>query len=74
VVLQKSPLKAKATWRSHAIPDRWLEKVDRTTHPHVKPIGLINALIEAITIPGELVVESCRRQLRGPARRPSARP
>jgi site-specific DNA-methyltransferase (adenine-specific) len=57
VVLQKSPLKAKATWRSHAIPDRWLEKVDRTTHPHVKPIGLINALIEAITIPGELVVD-----------------
>jgi site-specific DNA-methyltransferase (adenine-specific) len=57
VVLQKWPLKAKATWRSHAIPDRWLEKVDRTLHPHIKPIGLINALIGATTIPGELVVD-----------------
>ena len=39
------------------IPDRWPEKVDRKLHPHIKPIGLISALIEAITSPGELVVD-----------------
>jgi site-specific DNA-methyltransferase (adenine-specific) len=57
LVLQKSPIKAKATWHDHKIPDRWIEKVDRKLHPHVKPIGLIKRLIGAITEPGELVVD-----------------
>jgi site-specific DNA-methyltransferase (adenine-specific) len=57
VVLQKPPVKAKATWRNHAIPDRWPEKVDRNLHPHIKPIGLVTELIKAITVPGELVVD-----------------
>ncbi len=58
VALQKPPLKARATWRTKpTIPDRWVEKVDRKLHPHIKPIGLIRALIEAITKPGELVVD-----------------
>lgn len=57
VILQKPPIKAKATWRDHGIPDRWIEKVDRKLHPHVKPIGLIKRLIGAITEPGELVVD-----------------
>jgi site-specific DNA-methyltransferase (adenine-specific) len=58
VVLQKPPKKARATWRTKpTIPDRWPEKVDRKLHPHVKPIGLISALIEAITSPGDLVVD-----------------
>ena len=58
VVLQKKPLRARATWRTRpTIPDRWPEKVDRKLHPHIKPIGLISALIEAITSPGELVVD-----------------
>jgi site-specific DNA-methyltransferase (adenine-specific) len=39
------------------IPDRWVEKVDRTLHPHVKPIGPITRLIEAITSPGDPVVD-----------------
>jgi hypothetical protein len=26
LVLQKRPLKAKATWSDHGIPDRWVEK------------------------------------------------
>jgi site-specific DNA-methyltransferase (adenine-specific) len=56
VVLQKPPIKAKATWRDHGIPDRWTEKIDRTLHAHVKPIGLIKRLIGAVTSPGELVV------------------
>jgi len=29
LVLQKPPIKAKATWTDHGIPDRWVEKVDR---------------------------------------------
>src|SRR5215472_4911413 len=58
VALQKPPIKARATWRtSPTIPDRWPEKVDRKLHPHIKPIGLISALIEAITVPGDLVVD-----------------
>jgi site-specific DNA-methyltransferase (adenine-specific) len=57
LVLQKPPIKAKATWTDHSIPDRWDEKVDRKLHPHVKPIELIKKLIKATTKPGDLVVD-----------------
>jgi site-specific DNA-methyltransferase (adenine-specific) len=57
LVLQKPPLAAKITWRDHSIPNRWPEKVDRTLHPHIKPIGLIRKLIGAVTRPGDLVVD-----------------
>jgi site-specific DNA-methyltransferase (adenine-specific) len=57
LVLQKSPIKANTTWRDHAIPNRWPEKVDRNLHPHIKPIGLITRLIAAVTLPGDLVVD-----------------
>jgi site-specific DNA-methyltransferase (adenine-specific) len=57
LVLQRPPLIAKSTWRDRGIPSRWPEKVDRTIHPHVKPIGLIGRLIGAVTKPGELVVD-----------------
>ena len=58
VALQTPPIKARATWRTRpTIPDRWPEKVDRKLHPHIKPIGLISALIEAITSPGDLIVD-----------------
>jgi site-specific DNA-methyltransferase (adenine-specific) len=57
VVLQKPPVKAKATWRDHGIPDRWAEKVDRKIRPHIKPIGLITRLIGAVTSPGDLVID-----------------
>ena len=56
LVLQKPPVSAR-TWRDHAIPSRWLEKVDRRAHPHIKPIGLISRLIAAVTEPGDLVVD-----------------
>jgi site-specific DNA-methyltransferase (adenine-specific) len=57
LVLQKPPLRAKATWRDHGIPSRWPEKVDQALHPHIKPLGLITRLISAVTLPGELVVD-----------------
>ena len=55
-ILQKPPIVAK-TWRDHGIPNRWAEKVDRKTHPHAKPAGLIARLIGAVTRPGDLVVD-----------------
>jgi site-specific DNA-methyltransferase (adenine-specific) len=57
LVLQKPPIRARATWRDRAIPSRWTEKIDRKLHPHVKPIGLITRLIAAVTEPGDLVVD-----------------
>ena len=57
LILQKPPLRAKTTWRDHGIPSRWAEKVDRKTHPHAKPAGLIARLIGAVTRPGDLVVD-----------------
>jgi site-specific DNA-methyltransferase (adenine-specific) len=57
LVLQKPPLAAKSTWRDHGIPSRWVEKVDRNEHPHIKPIGLITRLIGAVTKPRDLVVD-----------------
>jgi site-specific DNA-methyltransferase (adenine-specific) len=56
IIMQKPPVKAKVTWRDHAIPDRWAEKVDRKLH-HIKPVGLTTCLIGAVTVPGELVVD-----------------
>jgi site-specific DNA-methyltransferase (adenine-specific) len=57
IILQKPPIRAKATWSDHGIPDRWIERVDRKIHPHVKPIGLISRLIFATTKLGDLVVD-----------------
>ena len=56
LVLQKPPVSAR-TWRDHGIPNRWPEKVDRKTHPHIKPIGLISRLVAAVTEPGDLIVD-----------------
>jgi site-specific DNA-methyltransferase (adenine-specific) len=57
VTMQKPPIVASATWRDHGIPSRWVEKVDRTSHPHAKPYELIARLIAATTMPGNLVVD-----------------
>src|SRR6516225_8699505 len=46
--LQKKPVTPK-TWCDHGIASRWEEKVDRTLHPHVKPISLTKRLIGAVT-------------------------
>jgi site-specific DNA-methyltransferase (adenine-specific) len=59
LILQKPPILAKATWRDHGIGDRWLEKVDRKAHPHVKPIELLKRVIGAVTDPGDLVIDPC---------------
>src|SRR5262249_41686467 len=57
LVMQRPPIKARATWSDHGIPDRWVEKVDRSVHPHSKPIGLIQRLIAATTAVGDTVID-----------------
>jgi site-specific DNA-methyltransferase (adenine-specific) len=59
IVLQKPPIRARATWRDHGIRDHWSEKVDRKLHTHVKPFGLISRLIGAVTNPNDLVIDPC---------------
>lgn len=56
IVLQKSPVRAKACWTDHAIPDVWAEKVKKV-HPHSKPIELQRRLIMAVTKEGEAVLD-----------------
>ena len=46
-----------SNWRDHSIPSRWVEKVDRRIHPHAKPIDLIELLIGAVTLAGDLVID-----------------
>ncbi len=57
VVLQKPPIRAKATWRDRGIRDRWVEKVDTRIDPHIKPPGLIRRLIGAVTAPDDLIID-----------------
>jgi len=56
LILQKLPTRAKDCWTVHDIPDSWLEKVPRT-HPHAKPEQLQAALINAVTVAGDFVVD-----------------
>jgi site-specific DNA-methyltransferase (adenine-specific) len=55
--LQKPPIKARATWRDNGIPCRWIEKINRSIHPHIKPIGLIARLIAATTQIGDVIID-----------------
>ena len=57
VVLQKKPKRAKGVWRNRRIPDVWLEKAPKNGHAHAKPIGLQGELIEAVSHPGDLVID-----------------
>ena len=60
VVLQRTPRKAKGVWKRHDIPDVWAEplaKEQRATGVHPKPIQLQARLIEAVSNPGDLVVD-----------------
>ena len=56
LVMQKPPLHAKGIWQRHDIPDVWTEHVSPLrTHP--KPVALQAALIEAVTCPGDVVLD-----------------
>lgn len=60
LVIQKEPIKAKATWKLKNIPDVWREKIKTerdVTHPHAKPIELQKALILSCTDENDLVLD-----------------
>ncbi len=60
VVLQRPPVLAKKTWTRKNIPDVWKEKLTKNKiHPHQKPEGLIDAILEATCLKGELVIDPC---------------
>ena len=56
IVFQKSPVKVKACWTDHSIPDVWEEKTAKI-HPHSKPIELQRRLIAATTVEGDYVLD-----------------
>jgi len=55
-VYQKAPVRAKGVWTRHDIPDAF-EAAPTATHPHGKPRALIDALIDSVTAPGDLVAD-----------------
>ena len=57
VVMQKLPHRAKGVWTIHDIPDVWKENARAKGWPHRKPVMLQQRLIEAVTGPGEVVVD-----------------
>ncbi len=57
VIAQKSPKRAKGVWQRHNIPDVWSELAVRDRHAHPKPVNLQAALIEAVTDPGDVVLD-----------------
>ncbi len=57
IVLQKAPRKAKGVWKVHTIPDVWSESIGKRDRVHPKPVGLQSALIEAVSNPGDVVVD-----------------
>jgi site-specific DNA-methyltransferase (adenine-specific) len=61
MVFQKHPVTKAKDWHRHDIRDVWREPDHRTRklHPHAKPVCLQMAIIEALTEPGDLVVDPC---------------
>lgn len=60
VILQKWP-KSTKTWKDKSIPDVWEEKIPhpRSGHPHQKPLHLLLALINSVTMPDDVVLDPC---------------
>ncbi len=56
VIAQKPPKRAKGVWHRHNIPDVWVEIAD-DQHAHTKPVLLQAALIEAVTDPGDVILD-----------------
>ena len=57
LVIQKAPKRAKGVWQKHDIPDVWTETARRNGPAHPKPVGLQAALLEAVTLPGDVVLD-----------------
>ena len=60
VIAQKHPKRAKGFWKDRRLADVWRERPPpKSTHPHAKPILLQARLIEAVTEPGDVVLDPC---------------
>jgi site-specific DNA-methyltransferase (adenine-specific) len=57
LILQKRPIKAKATWTIHNIPNVWKERVITKIHPHTKPLEMQKILINATTNEEDIVID-----------------
>ena len=57
LIAQKPPKRAKGVWKVHNIPDIWSESIGYNVSPHKKPAGIQKMLIEAVTEPGEIVLD-----------------
>ena len=57
MILQKRPKRVKGVWQRHDIPDVWTEPAVRLGAVHPKPVELQAALIEAVTDPGDVVLD-----------------
>ncbi len=55
-IFQMPPTRAKNIWQIHDIPDVWPERIDKS-HPHAKPIKLMEKLIRAVTNEGDIIVD-----------------
>lgn len=56
VIAQKHPTRAAGVWTDRSFSDAQMHKRDRR-HPHAKPVDLTARLIEAVTKPGDLVID-----------------
>ena len=56
-VWTETPNNPDAGFDADAIPDVWRETVSRNGHTHRKPVKLQAALIEAVTLPGDVVLD-----------------
>lgn len=59
IVIQKPPIRAKGIWTAHDIRSVWREKLADKKHVHQKPVGLMRRIIEACTLPGDVVCDPC---------------
>ena len=56
-ILQKPPMRVGPGWQRNDIPDVVTEKVERVKNVHPKPVNLQARLIEAVTDPGDVVLD-----------------
>lgn len=59
VLVQKAPFAAKGAFVDRGFPDTLPEAVDKSVHPHAKPIGITLRMIKALSKRGDLVVDPC---------------
>ena len=57
LILQKPPTRIGAGWQRYDIPDVVTEKVERIGNAHPKPVNFQVCLIEAVTQPGDVVLD-----------------